>query len=120
MVSCCVADGERAPIAFVFDIGLHIPSSSLDKGRGAGLVHLVNNLVAYEETNDIVVLVESIDDTGVSLVLIDRPHGRVRFDRNVGRGQVTDHVDACVGKLLHTVIVILGWVHGVCPNNICA
>lgn len=88
---------------------LHVSCSSLDIRRRHIRVRRSEDLVANEESAQIVVLVEDIHDSLVSLVLALVPlrlsHARSLNVRIEGV-QVEPDVDAGVGEGLHAAIVI--------------
>lgn len=88
---------------------LHVSCSSLDIRRRHIRVRRSEDLVANEESAQIVVLVEDIHDSLVSLVLALVPlrlsHARSLNVRIEGV-QVEPDVDAGVGEGLHAAIVV--------------
>lgn len=120
LIGCRVADTKSRSVALGLDVGLHIASSSSHKGSRIGLVGLVDNLVTGEEPDHIGIVLESVDDGGVSVVLVHGPGGRVGSNGDIWGSQIGNDIDAGIGELLHTLIVILGRVHGVRANDVCA
>lgn len=97
LVSGCIPNTQKLSVPFLLDIRFHIPRRSPYKHSSIGLVHLIGNLIANEETNDIIILLERVDDSSIPLVLRDRPVRRVGFDRNSGGRQIGYDIDACIG-----------------------
>jgi hypothetical protein len=98
-------EGERPTIS----VCLHISCSSLDIWRRHISLRGSQNLVANEEAGQVVVLVENIHDSLVSLELALVPlrlrHAR-SLDVRVEGVQVEPDVDAGVGEGLHAGIMV--------------
>ena len=120
LVSSRVTEAQRASIVVGLDIGLHVTGGGLDERCGCSLVGLVDDLVADEETNHVVVLGHGVDNASVPVIQLGRPDRVVHLDGGRLGGQIADHVDACIRQLLHAVVVIALGVELVGPDDVCA
>lgn len=100
-----VTNGQGAAVVLLLDVGLHITDGGLDVGHGVGVVDPVGDLVTGEETDDVRVLGESIDDIGVASEEVGVPGRVVGLDGLRGGGQIRDDIDTGVGKGVHALIV---------------
>ena len=62
-----VAAGDGA-VALRGDVALHITDGGFDEGVRVGVVRLVSDLIADDETQDVVVLLKLVDDGGVVFI----------------------------------------------------
>lgn len=100
-----VAD-RNASVVHLLDVGLGVTNGGLDVGRGGGVVDLVGDLVTSKETQDVGVVGELVDDSGVSGEQVDVPLGVVSVDGLVWLRQVGNDIDAGVGQCVHTLGVV--------------
>lgn len=97
----------------VADIALHITSDGLDVGSSTGVVTLVDDLVAREEEEEVVVALERIncskDILQIDVVVRAVESGvRLAVKRVLGSVGVESQVDSGVIEHLHALIVVLG------------
>ena len=113
-----VTNGEGGAVVLLGDVGLHVTDGGLDVGHGISVVDAVGNLVTGEETDDIGVAGESINDSGVTLEDVGVPHGVILLNGLGGGRQITDDVDTSVGQSAHTLVVGGVGVDGVSTDNV--
>lgn len=113
-----VTDRNRS-VLLLLDVGLGVSDGSLNVGGSVSVGNLVGDFVTGKETQDVGVVVESVDDGGVSLQQLDVPLRVGSVDRGVRLGQVSNDVDSGVIQHLHTFSVVQGGVQGVHSDDVC-
>ncbi|EEQ36275.1 hypothetical protein CLUG_00397 [Clavispora lusitaniae ATCC 42720] len=97
---------RNGSVALLLDVCLGVSDGSLDVGRGIGVGNLIGDFISGEETQDIGVVVELVDDRGVTFEQSDVPLRVQTVDRQVWLGQVGNDVDSGVGQSVHTFGVV--------------
>ena len=118
VVVSSVSDGQRLTVALFLDVRFHVTNGGLDIGNGVGVVLVIGDFISGEETNDVGVFGKGIDDLGIASEQVGVPLGRVADDGFGRRGKIGNQVDTGVIQSLHALIVVLGWVEGVGPDDI--
>lgn len=117
-VGCCIAHAQCAAVLLTGDVALGVADSCLDEGRSSRLVASAHVLIPSEEANDVLVLLQRIDDAGVSLVQCDIPLWVVGADRCRWLSKIGDNVDICAGELRHAVIVVFSRIDSIYAQNV--
>ena len=125
LVTICLDVSGRVPngdwaVVMSLDVGPHVTLDSLGirSSRGGGIA--VDDLVSGEEEQGVVVLLEHVDG-GKDALKVDIVVGRlggVSVDRVIARVDVKSEVDTGVGKLAHTLVVVLGVVDSVDTDGV--
>jgi hypothetical protein len=107
----------------VGDVLLHVAGNGLDVGRSVGVVLSIDNFVAREEEEEVVVVCELVDsgedglEVDVVVGLVEG--GRVLAVERVSGGvSIKSEVDACIVQHLHSLVVVLGVVNGVDTDGV--
>jgi hypothetical protein len=106
-------------VVLALDVGLGVADSRLDKSASHGVVGLVGNLVASEETHGVVVLHQLINHARVALIGLGCPSWVVSDDRVSRLRQVCNDVDASISEGVHACLVVRGRVDGVDTDGVC-
>jgi hypothetical protein len=69
------------PVVLGLDVRLHVANGSLHESTGICIGLVVGDLVTGEETDDIAVGCEAVDDTGITIVELVVPCRRVSVNR---------------------------------------
>lgn len=107
-----------ASVTLLQNVRLGVSDGSLHVSRGVGVVDHIGDLVTGKETQHVGVVVEGIDDRGVSVQQVKVPGRSVSVDGELWLRQVGNHVDTGVSQGLHTLGVVLGHVQGVHTNHV--
>lgn len=105
------------------DVLLHVARDGLDVGRGIGVVLVVDDLVAREEEQEVVVAGEGVDggEDGLEIDVVVR-HVEIGLggavERVFGCVCVEGEVDAGLVEHLHGLVVVLGIVDRVDANHV--
>lgn len=102
----------------ILDVLLGITDGSLDESRGGSVGLVVGDLVTGEETDDVGVLGELVDDGSVALVEVSVPGRVVAVDGQAGLGKIGDDVDASSVEELHAGTVVGGGIDGVGSDGV--
>ena len=113
-----VSDGQRLTVALFLDVRFHITNGGLDVGNRVGVVLVIGNFISGEETNDVGVFGKSVNDLGIASEQGGVPLGIVADDRFGWRGKIANQVDTGIIQGLHALVVVLGRVEGVGPDDI--
>lgn len=113
-----VTNSQGRTVLLVLDVCLHVTDGSLDVSHGSSVVVIVRDLITSEETNDVGVRSESVDNLGVTSEQFCIPLGVGGNNGLFGSRQITDDVDSSIGQGVHAVVVRLVRVDSVGTNNV--
>lgn len=114
---------SKASVSLLPDVRLHIAHGGFHEsssGRG-GIRH--DNLVTYEESNDVGVALERIDHAlhCKPIIQLVVPRRICPVDMFILRpAQIYDEVYSCVGEGIHTLGMVVCWINDVSMHDICS
>ncbi|KAH3661586.1 hypothetical protein OGAPHI_006434 [Ogataea philodendri] len=109
---------RNVSVSTVLHVLFHISDGSFNEWGSIGVGRVGDHLITGKETEDIVVLVEHVNDRGVSLVQVHGPGRTGGLDGLFRSGKIRDHVNSGILEQLHTSIVVSRGVDSIDSDDV--